>query len=215
VDRALRLVQHCLLGSPRRKANASLRCARCIRYAGRVALAIADKHMTCCRSQPTLLRRSFCSTTSLAQASRWCAFASASGRDRQQRKAEYVVLDAFVRRTDRGWTVEASSSTLARKANQVTRHATRRGTFVRRASRRKRAGSSKSESAMKLLKWARSIAERQTAFLEHEESMRPMIRRHRQAIDMHGHHFASRSAIRNAPRGVLNSNIFLEPGGGC
>ena len=95
--------------------------------------------------------------------------------------AEYVVPDVFVRRTDHGWSVEINAATLPRvRLNRATRacigrnasHATMRAQ-LQEARWLLKSLEIRNETLMKV---ARSIVERQQAFLEHgEEHMRPMI----------------------------------------
>ncbi|HEY6517633.1 MAG TPA: RNA polymerase factor sigma-54, partial [Steroidobacteraceae bacterium] len=94
--------------------------------------------------------------------------------------AEYVVPDVFVRRTEHGWAVEINSATLPRvRLNQSyasligrnSTHATMRAQ-LQEARWLLKSLEIRHET---LIKVARSIVERQTAFLEHgEEHMRPM-----------------------------------------
>jgi RNA polymerase sigma-54 factor len=95
--------------------------------------------------------------------------------------AEYVVPDVFVRRTDHGWGVEINPATLPR-VRLNTSYASLIGRTASHASMR--AQLQEARWLLKsleirhetLMKVARSIVERQTAFLEHgEEHMRPMI----------------------------------------
>src|SRR5881394_1842416 len=94
---------------------------------------------------------------------------------------EYVVPDVFVRRTEHGWGVEINSATLPRvRLNQSyasligrnASHATMRAQ-LQEARWLLKSLEIRHETLMKV---ARSIVGRQTAFLEHgEEHMRPMI----------------------------------------
>ena len=81
----------------------------------RLALAIADKHLDLLADRElTLLRRELsASDDELAQAVALVrGLHPRPGATVSSAKAEYVVPDVFVRRTDRGWTVEVNSSTL-------------------------------------------------------------------------------------------------------
>jgi RNA polymerase sigma-54 factor len=83
----------------------------------RLALAIADKHLDKLADRElTLLRRELAaSDEELAQAVALVrGLHPRPGATVSSAKAEYVVPDVFVRRTDRGWTVEVNSSTLPR-----------------------------------------------------------------------------------------------------
>ena len=107
-------------------------------------------------------------------------------------KAEYVVPDVFVRRSPTGWTVEMNPATLPRVrlnqgyANLIGRtasHATMRAQ-LQEARWLLKSLEIRHDTLMKV---ARSIVERQTAFLEHgDEFMKPMILRDiAEAIGMH------------------------------
>jgi RNA polymerase sigma-54 factor len=83
----------------------------------RLALAIADKHLDKLADRElTALRRELAaSDEELAQAVALVrGLHPRPGATVSSAKAEYVVPDVFVRRTDRGWTVEVNSSTLPR-----------------------------------------------------------------------------------------------------
>src|SRR3569833_1177627 len=106
--------------------------------------------------------------------------------------AEYVVPDVFVRRTDHGWSVEINSATLPRVrlnssyASLIGRnasHATMRAQ-LQEARWLLKSLEIRHET---LIKVARSIVERQQAFLEHgDEHMRPMILKDfSEAVGMH------------------------------
>ena len=134
-------------------------------------------------------------------------------------KAEYVVPDVFVRRTDRGWTVEVNSSTLPRvRLNQSYADMLGRGAghSSMRAQLQEARWLLKSLEIRNetLMKVARSIVERQTAFLEHgEESMRPMILKDiAQAIDMHESTISrvTSSKYMHTPRGVFELKYFFS-----
>src|SRR5205085_85329 len=105
---------------------------------------------------------------------------------------EYVVPDVFVRRTEHGWGVEINSATLPRvRLNQSyasligrnASHATMRAQ-LQEARWLLKSLEIRHETLMKV---ARSIVGRQTAFLEHgEEHMRPMILKDiAEAVGMH------------------------------
>src|SRR3569833_1926965 len=106
--------------------------------------------------------------------------------------AEYVVPDVFVRRTAHGWAVEINSATLPRVrlnnsyASLIGRnasHATMRAQ-LQEARWLLKSLEIRHET---LIKVARSIVERQQAFLEHgDEHMRPMILKDiAEAVGMH------------------------------
>jgi RNA polymerase sigma-54 factor len=133
--------------------------------------------------------------------------------------AEYVVPDVFVRRTDHGWAVEMNPSTLPRvRLNQS--YASLIGRAASHATMR--AQLQEARWLLKsleirhdtLIKVARSIVERQTAFLEHgEEYMRPMILRDiAEAIDMHESTISrvTSGKYMHTPRGVFELRYFFS-----
>jgi len=187
----------------------------------RLALAIAEKHLDLLADRElTLLRRELsASDDELAQAValvRGCH--PRPGATVSSAKAEYVVPDVFVRRTDRGWTVEVNSSTLPRvRLNQSYADMLGRGAghSSMRAQLQEARWLLKSLEIRNetLMKVARSIVERQTAFLEHgEESMRPMILKDiAQAIDMHESTISRvTSKYMHTPRGVFELKYFFS-----
>lgn len=132
---------------------------------------------------------------------------------------EYVVPDVFVRRTDHGWAVEMNPSTLPRvRLNQG--YASLIGRTASHASMR--AQLQEARWLLKsleirhdtLIKVARSIVERQTAFLEHgEEHMRPMILRDiAEAIEMHESTISrvTSGKYMHTPRGVFELRFFFS-----
>lgn len=132
---------------------------------------------------------------------------------------EYVVPDVFVRRTEHGWAVEMNPSTLPRvRLNQS--YASLIGRAASHASMR--AQLQEARWLLKsleirhetLMKVARSIVERQTAFLEHgEEHMRPMILRDiAEAIDMHESTISrvTSGKYMHTPRGVFELRYFFS-----
>ena len=188
----------------------------------RLALAIADKHLDLLADRElTLLRRELsASDDELAQAValvRGCH--PRPGATVSSAKAEFVVPDVFVRRTDRGWTVEVNSSTLPRvRLNQSYADMLGRGAghSSMRAQLQEARWLLKSLEIRNetLMKVARSIVERQTAFLEHgDESMRPMILKDiAQAIDMHESTISrvTSSKYMHTPRGVFELKYFFS-----
>lgn len=133
--------------------------------------------------------------------------------------AEYVVPDVFVRRSANGWTVEMNSSTLPRVrinesyANLIGRaasHATMRSQLQEARWLLK----SLEIRHDTLLKVARSIVERQHAFLEQgEEHMRPMILRDiAEAIGMHESTVSrvTSGKYMHTPRGVFELRYFFS-----
>ncbi|MGH8299503.1 MAG: RNA polymerase factor sigma-54 [Steroidobacteraceae bacterium] len=133
--------------------------------------------------------------------------------------AEYVVPDVFVRRTDHGWAVEINSATLPRvRLNQSyasligrnASHATMRAQ-LQEARWLLKSLEIRHET---LIKVARSIVERQTAFLEHgEEHMRPMILKDiAEAIGMHESTISrvTSGKYMHTPRGVFELRYFFS-----
>ncbi len=133
--------------------------------------------------------------------------------------AEYVVPDVFVRRTDRGWTVEINSATLPRVrlnhsyANLLGRsasHASLR-TQLQEARWLLKSLEIRHET---LVKVARSIVERQVEFLEHgEEHMRPMILKDiAEAVGMHESTISrvTSGKYMHTPRGVFELRYFFS-----
>jgi RNA polymerase sigma-54 factor len=134
-------------------------------------------------------------------------------------KAEYVVPDVFVRRTARGWSVEVNAATLPRvRLNQSyadmlgrgAAHATMR-TQLQEARWLLKSLEIRHDT---LTRVARSIVERQTAFLEHgEEHMRPMILRDiADAIEMHESTVSrvTSGKYMHTPRGVFELRYFFS-----
>lgn len=133
--------------------------------------------------------------------------------------AEYVVPDVFVRRAPGGWTVEMNSSTLPKvRLNQS--YANLIGRTTSHASMR--AQLQEARWLLKsleirhdtLLKVARSIVERQTAFLDlGEEHMKPMILRDiAEAIGMHESTISrvTSGKYMHTPRGVFELRYFFS-----
>ena len=133
--------------------------------------------------------------------------------------AEYVVPDVFVRRTEHGWAVEINSATLPRvRLNQSyasligrnSTHATMRAQ-LQEARWLLKSLEIRHET---LIKVARSIVERQTAFLEHgEEHMRPMILKDiAEAIGMHESTISrvTSGKYMHTPRGVFELRFFFS-----
>ena len=134
-------------------------------------------------------------------------------------KPEYVVPDVFVRRTERGWGVEINSATLPKvRLNQS--YASLIGRNASHASMR--AQLQEARWLLKsleirhetLLKVARSIVERQTAFLDQgEEFMRPMILKDiAEAVAMHESTISrvTSGKYMHTPRGVFELRYFFS-----
>ncbi|MGH8132602.1 MAG: RNA polymerase factor sigma-54 [Steroidobacteraceae bacterium] len=133
--------------------------------------------------------------------------------------AEYVVPDVFVRRTENGWGVEINAATLPRVrlnhsyASLIGRnasHATMRAQ-LQEARWLLKSLEIRHET---LIKVARSIVERQTAFLEHgEEHMRPMILKDiAEAVGMHESTISriTSGKYMHTPRGVFELRYFFS-----
>ena len=132
---------------------------------------------------------------------------------------EYIVPDVFVRRTDRGWQVEVNPATLPKLrvnqgyANLLTRasdHAMLR-TQLQEARWLIRSLEIRNDT---LLKVARCIVERQSAFLEHgEEHMQPMILKDvAEAVEMHESTISrvTTNKYMHTPRGVIEFRFFFS-----
>jgi len=133
--------------------------------------------------------------------------------------AEYVVPDVFVRRTEHGWGVEINPATLPRvRLNQSyasligrnASHATMRAQ-LQEARWLLKSLEIRHETLMKV---ARSIVERQTAFLEHgDEHMRPMILKDiAEAVAMHESTISrvTSGKYMHTPRGVFELRYFFS-----
>ena len=133
--------------------------------------------------------------------------------------AEYVVPDVFVRRTARGWSVEINGATLPRvRVNQSYAHLIGRGaehatmrTQLQEARWLLKSLEIRNDT---LIKVARSIVARQSAFLEHgEEHMQPMILRDiAEAIEMHESTVSriTSGKYMHTPRGVFELRYFFS-----
>jgi len=132
---------------------------------------------------------------------------------------EYVVPDVFVRRTEHGWGVEINPATLPRvRLNQSyasligrnASHATMRAQ-LQEARWLLKSLEIRNETLMKV---ARSIVARQTAFLEQgEEHMRPMILKDiAEAVGMHESTISrvTSGKYMHTPRGVFELRYFFS-----
>ncbi|HET9391570.1 MAG TPA: RNA polymerase factor sigma-54 [Steroidobacteraceae bacterium] len=133
--------------------------------------------------------------------------------------AEYVIPDVFVRRTEHGWAVEINAATLPRVrlnssyASLIGRnasHATMRAQ-LQEARWLLKSLEIRHET---LIKVARSIVERQQAFLEHgDEHMRPMILKDiAEAVGMHESTISrvTSGKYMHTPRGVFELRYFFS-----
>ncbi|HYL02112.1 MAG TPA: RNA polymerase factor sigma-54 [Steroidobacteraceae bacterium] len=134
-------------------------------------------------------------------------------------KAEYVVPDVFVRRTEHGWGVEINPATLPRVrlnhsyASLIGRNASHASMRAQLQEARWLLKSLEIRHET-LIKVARSIVERQTAFLEHgEEHMRPMILKDiAEAVAMHESTVSrvTSGKYMHTPRGVFELRYFFS-----
>lgn len=133
--------------------------------------------------------------------------------------AEYIVPDVFVRRTERGWAVDINPASLPRiRVNQSyagligrsADHAMLR-TQLQEARWLIRSLEIRNET---LLKVARCIVQRQSAFLEHgDESMRPMILKDvAEAVQMHESTISrvTTNKYMHTHRGVFEFRYFFS-----
>jgi RNA polymerase sigma-54 factor len=133
--------------------------------------------------------------------------------------AQYVVPDVFVRRTEHGWGVELNPATVPRvRLNQGyasligrnASHATMR-TQLQEARWLLKSLEIRHETLMKV---ARSIIERQTAFLDHgDEHMRPMILKDiAESVAMHESTISrvTSGKYMHTPRGVFELRYFFS-----
>ena len=133
--------------------------------------------------------------------------------------AEYVIPDVFVRRTDHGWIVEINQATVPRVrvnqgyANLISRapdHAMLR-TQLQEARWLMRSLEIRNET---LIKVARCIVQRQTAFFEvGEEAMEPLILKDvAEAVEMHESTISRVTTAKymHTPRGVFEFRYFFS-----
>ena len=133
--------------------------------------------------------------------------------------AEYIVPDVFVRRTERGWAVEINPASLPRiRVNQSyagligrsSDHAMLR-TQLQEARWLIRSLEIRNET---LLKVARCIVQRQSAFLEHgDEHMQPMILKDvAEAVQMHESTISrvTTNKYMHTHRGVFEFRYFFS-----
>lgn len=192
------------------------------------ALEIAARHLdTLAKNELALLRRELRVTDEeLAEALalvRTCQ--PRPGSAVSGGSPEYVVPDVFVRRTERGWSVEINPSTLPRvRLNQGyasllgrnSSHATLRAQ-LQEARWLLKSLEIRNDT---LLKVARAIVERQSEFLElGDEHMRPMILKDiAAAIEMHESTISriTSGKYMHTPRGVFELRYFFSShvGGG-
>ena len=132
---------------------------------------------------------------------------------------EYVVPDVFVRRTDHGWSVELNAGSVPRlRVNQgyaglVARSADYASLRAQLQEARWLIRSLEIRNET-LLKVARSIVQRQSAFLERgEEAMQPMILRDvAEAVGMHESTISrvTTGKYMHTPRGIFEFRYFFS-----
>ena len=132
---------------------------------------------------------------------------------------EYVVPDVFVRRTEHGWAVEINAATLPRVrlnhsyVNLLGRSASHASLRAQLQEARWLLKSLEIRHET-LIKVARSIVERQVAFLEHgDEHMRPMILKDiAEAVGMHESTISrvTSGKYMHTPRGVFELRYFFS-----
>jgi RNA polymerase sigma-54 factor len=132
---------------------------------------------------------------------------------------EYVVPDVFVRRTDQGWSVELNAGSVPRlKVNQgyaglVARSADYASLRAQLQEARWLIRSLEIRNET-LLKVARSIVQRQSAFLERgDEAMQPMILRDvAEAVGMHESTISrvTTGKYMHTPRGIYEFRYFFS-----
>jgi RNA polymerase sigma-54 factor len=133
--------------------------------------------------------------------------------------SEYVVPDVFVRRTDHGWSVELNAGSVPRlKVNQgyaslVARSADYASLRAQLQEARWLIRSLEIRNET-LLKVARSIVQRQAAFLEKgDEAMQPMILRDvAEAVGMHESTISrvTTGKYMHTPRGIFEFRFFFS-----
>jgi RNA polymerase sigma-54 factor len=187
-----------------------------------LALEIARRHLSLVAGRElSLLRRELRATEDeiAAALSLVRACHPRPGATVSSGSAEYVVPDVFVRRTEQGWGVEINPATLPRvRLNQSyasligrnASHATMRAQ-LQEARWLLKSLEIRHETLMKV---ARSIVERQTAFLEHgDEHMRPMILKDiAEAVTMHESTISrvTSGKYMHTPRGVFELRYFFS-----
>ena len=134
-------------------------------------------------------------------------------------RTEYVVPDVFVRKVDGVWQVEVSASGVPRLAvNQryaeMLRGNSSHGALKAQLQEARWLVRSLEIRHDTVLKVARCIVERQTAFFEHgEEAMKPMVLRDvAEAVDMHESTISrvTNNKYMHTPRGVLEFRYFFS-----
>jgi RNA polymerase sigma-54 factor len=187
-----------------------------------IAIRVALEHLDLVASQQhVLLRRQLrCSEADLEMALalvRSCHPRPGAAVNPSQ--AEYVIPDVFVRRTDHGWIVEINQATVPRVrvnqsyANLISRtpdHAMLR-TQLQEARWLMRSLEIRNET---LVKVARCIVQRQTAFFEiGEEAMEPLILKDvAEAVEMHESTISRVTTAKymHTPRGVFEFRYFFS-----
>jgi RNA polymerase sigma-54 factor len=187
-----------------------------------IAIRVALEHLDLVAAQqlPLLRRQLRCSENELEMALalvRSCH--PRPGSAVSSERAEYVIPDVFVRRTEHGWIVEVNQATVPRVrvnqnyANLVSRspdHAMLR-TQLQEARWLMRSLEIRSET---LVKVARCIVQRQTRFFEHgEEAMEPLILKDvAETVEMHESTISRVTTAKymHTPRGVFEFRYFFS-----
>jgi RNA polymerase sigma-54 factor len=187
-----------------------------------LALAIARDHLQAVADRDlAMLRDSFGADEETVEAAlaliRGCN--PRPGSAFEGAEPEYIVPDVFVRRTDQGWSVEINPGSVPRlKVNQdYASLVTRSGDYATlRAQLQEARWLIRSLEIRKdtLLRVARTIVQRQAAFLEHgEESMQPMILRDvAEAVSMHESTISrvTTGKYMLTPRGIYEFRYFFS-----
>jgi RNA polymerase sigma-54 factor len=187
-----------------------------------LAIAIAQQHLQAVADRElALLRRTHEADedTLLAALALIRACNPRPGSAFEGAQPEYIVPDVFVRRTDQGWAVEINPASVPRlKVNQgyaslVSRsadYATLRAQ-LQEARWLIRSLEIRNDT---LLKVARTIVQRQAAFLEQgEEAMQPMILRDvAEAVSMHESTISrvTTGKYMHTPRGIFEFRFFFS-----
>ncbi len=187
-----------------------------------LALRIAENHLGALAEQqfPALRRSLQCTPDELEQAIalvRSCH--PRPGSIIESARTEYVVPDVFVRRSERGWSVELNAAALPRVrlndsyAGLITRaaeHAVMR-TQLQEARWLLRSLEIRNDT---LLRVARCIVQRQAAFLElGDESMQPMVLKDvADEVEMHESTISrvTTGKYMHTPRGVYEFRFFFS-----
>ncbi|HSD87587.1 MAG TPA: RNA polymerase factor sigma-54, partial [Kofleriaceae bacterium] len=187
-----------------------------------LALAIARNHLSlvAARDHTTLKRMLAADEESLQVALaliRGCHPRPGSAFESAQ--PQYIVPDVFVRRTEHGWTVEINAASVPRlKVNQTYASlVARSGDYATLRAQLQEARwliRSLEIRSETLLKVARTIVQRQSAFFERgDEAMQPMILRDvAEAVSMHESTISrvTTGKYMHTPRGIFEFRYFFS-----